>query len=482
VATSATLPPRGATRAPFALPRDPASLGSTEAPSSPLAFWMFIVVNAVLLIRPAEIVPSLQGLELYFYTIAFCGVLAAGDVLRYFSGRSLDTQPITLCVAGLFIAVLVPHLITFNVVEGWKTGFHFFKQGVYFILLVSLVNTPGRLRTFVRCLLVICAVTVVVAVLDYHDLVKVQNLQTAHETERSNWGDYTELERLQFTGILNDPNEVCVWLATLLPLALWCLLSDRDFLRRALWLALVLLFGYGIFLTRSRGGFLAMVAGLGVTVWLRYGREKAAMLAAIGLPLLLVLFAGRQTSLDATGGTGQTRVQLWSDWLDRFRDSPLVGEGMTFKEDLPPEAIKELRAAGMFMDHVAHNSYLQAFADVGFGGGSLFLGACGVALWSIWRVGRHRAEGLDPTARGVQPFLFGATTAYCAGMMTLSLWTVTPTYIVLALAAAYPHLARGRPALPPVRFDVNLLGRFAVAGVAFLAMIYLVVRLFVNWG
>jgi hypothetical protein len=105
-----------------------------------------------------------------------------------------------------------------------------------------------------------------------------------------------------------------------------------------------------------------------------------------------------------------------------------------------------------------------------------------VALWSIWRIGRYRYPPSDPTTRALQPFLLGATAAYCVGMLTLSLWVVTPTYIVLALAAVYPRVCRSIPPQLPIRFDVNLLFRFAMAGIVYLVAIYVFVRLFVNWG
>ncbi len=435
----------------------------------------------MLLIRPAEIVPELQGIELYFYVIVACSLLAAGDVLKYMIGTRPDTQPITLCVLALCVIVALPHLLALELDEAWKTGFLYFKNVVYFLLFVSIVNTPGRLRTFVCCLLVIAAVVVGVAVLDYHHLIALPTLKTVTDTEVNKWGDVATFERLQFSGLFKDPNDLCVWLAALVPLALYNLLQDRDVFRRALGLGVLLLFGYGIYLTRSRGGFLAMVTGLGVLVGARYSWRRAGLVAAVGLPLLLVLFAGRQTSLDATTGTGQTRVQIWSDWLHTFRANPLLGAGVDVR-NVDPALAKDGHAVVNVMGHAAHNSYLQAFADVGFFGGCLFLGAFGVALWSIWRIGRTRTVPYDPDARVMQPFVLGATAAYCVGMLTLSLWIVAPTYIVLGLAASYPRVYRSEPPLPPIRLDTNLLGRFVLAGICFLTAMYVFVRLFVNWG
>src|SRR5207245_1584415 len=115
-------------------------------------------------------------------------------------------------------------------------------------------------------------------------------------------------------------------------------------------------------LTRSRGGFLAMLAGLGVTVGMRYGRQRAALVAAVGLPLLLVLFAGRQTDLNTGSGTGQTRIQIWSDWLDKFKGDPLLGVGVDVR-DVDSALAKDGHKVVARMGHAAHNSFLQAFAD-----------------------------------------------------------------------------------------------------------------------
>src|SRR5438034_6749318 len=98
-----------------------------------MAFFLFILVNATLFIRPAEIVPALLGWEIYFYVIIACLIAAAPDVLRYLMGQSLERQPITLCVFGLFVAILVPALLAGDFAEAWRTGFHFAKIIVYYL-------------------------------------------------------------------------------------------------------------------------------------------------------------------------------------------------------------------------------------------------------------------------------------------------------------------------------------------------------------
>src|SRR5207248_1855272 len=108
------------------------------------------------------------------------------------------------------------------------------------------------------------------------------------------------------------------------------------------WIALILVFGYALMLTHSRGGFLALLAGLVAFLQMRFGGAKTLGLGVLCIPLLLVVFAGRMTSISAGEGTGQSRIQLWSDGLMFFQQAPLFGIGM--------EAYHNVSF------HVAHNS------------------------------------------------------------------------------------------------------------------------------
>src|SRR5688572_30219755 len=114
-----------------------------------MAFILFILVNATLFIRPAEIVPALLGWEIYFYVILACLVVSTPEVMRYLTAQSLDRQPITLCVFALLFVILLAPMLAGDVGEAWRTGFTFAKVIVYYLLFVSLVTTPERLRMLV---------------------------------------------------------------------------------------------------------------------------------------------------------------------------------------------------------------------------------------------------------------------------------------------------------------------------------------------
>ena len=298
-----------------------------------MAFFLFILVNAALFIRPGEIVPALLGWEIYFYVILACLLAAAPDVLRTLVGQRLDAQPITLCVFGLLIAVLVPASWQETSPRHGAPAFYFAKVMVYYLLFISLVTTPTRLRILLISILVFCGVVTTLAVLRYHDVIHLTTIQALNDSASGDYGATITIQRLQGTGIFQDPNELCVLLSAMLPLCLYFLIASRNIFGKIACAALVPLFGYAVHLTQSRGGFIAFVGGLAALSWIRLGWRKTVILGVVAFPLLFFVFAGRQTEISTSTGTAQSRVELWRDWLMTFRENMLFGQGMTLAKD-----------------------------------------------------------------------------------------------------------------------------------------------------
>ena len=439
-----------------------------------MAFFLFLLVNVALFIRPAEIVPALLGWEIYFYVILACMAAAAPDVLRYLTGPSLDAQPITLTVFGLLIAILIPSLMVGDLAEAWRTGFLFVKIIAYYLLFVSLVTTPARLRALLICILSCCGAITTLAVLRYHDVIKLDTVKSLADSAVGKNGEAIIIQRLQGTGIFHDPNELCVLLAAMVPIGMYFLFTSRQLILRVLSAAMLPLFGYAIYLTHSRGGFIAFASGLGALSWARFGWKKTALLGTFGLPFLLVLFGGRQTEISTSTGTARTRVELWREWLTTFRENPIFGKGMTLAKE---EEVKA-RRPDEELRHAAHNSYLQCFADLGMFGGCLFVGAFVAAVWSIIRIHPRENLLLNLDLTVVQPYVLACVAAYAIGMMTLTISYIVPTYMMLAISVAYTRMATRSSLAPPrpLRFDHHLMGCYLAAGVGMLASIYVFVR------
>jgi len=197
---------------------------------------------------------------------------------------------------------------------------------------------------------------------------------------------------------------------------------------------------------------------------------------ALVLPLLFLGFAGRQTSISLSSGTGNSRIGLWSDWMDEFRAHPVIG--------ISPKVISEVvdtKAPGATVKHCAHNSYLQAFADIGFFGGLTFLGAVIFAFYTLHQYGFQKTTILDSELERFHPCLVAALAVYMMGMMSLMLNYVIPTFFMLALPIAFYGMT---PCYPPVlrpRLSAETLIKLAIGGVVYLAMTYAAIRLFRNY-
>ncbi len=447
-----------------------------------MSFFLFLLINATLFIRPAEVVPALLGLKIYEALTFACLLAGASEIFAYFSGRSVTTQPVTLCVFGLMLVVPLSHLSHMKLDKAWEDGFEFFKVLVYYILLVSIVNTPARLRQFLYWTAGCCTVMTLLALLRYHDLIEIhlppppptpgKSAEKVKEETQSfvketvwdpnHWKE-VEIRRLQGTGIFRDPNDVC--LAVVIAVCLWLygLNDPRIGGVKFLMIPALMMLGVVLYSTHSRGGFLGLCAGLMILFNARFGWRKSLLIGAAVFPVLVVLFAGRMTNIDTKSGTGQTRIQLLSDWLDVFRSSPVLGVGLNANEEVG-------------ISHVAHNAYLQAYADLGIVGGTLFVGAFYFAVLTLLRAGS--APAASEEMERLRPYLLALVAGSALCMMTLSLTYLIPTYMILGLATVYAGVGLKPTPAPLLRCDLGFVQRLAVAGIGGLAAIYLFMRVF----
>ena len=131
-------------------------------------YFLFLLLNATLFLRPTDVIPSLSNLPIYNAVILVCLAVSLGQVMRQLSTRSLVEQPISACVAGLLIAVLLSHLSHGNFRWALSTGTEFGKVVLYYALLVGVLSSSRRLIRFLDWLCVFTAIMSVLAILEYN--------------------------------------------------------------------------------------------------------------------------------------------------------------------------------------------------------------------------------------------------------------------------------------------------------------------------
>lgn len=432
-------------------------------------FFLFLLVNAALFIRPSELVSGLAPWPIYEILILTGIVVAFPKVQRQLSVQAIVARPITACVVGLLVAVVMSHLSHLFFWGARMSGIEFLKVLLYYLLLVGVIDSVARLRKFLYALAAFTLVLCTLAVLQHHGFVDIiSSADRADAVVNSATGERIEITRICSTGIFNDPNDLAMILVVGMAISAYGL-SDRRFGTLAiLWAAPIALFGYAFGLTHSRGGMMALLAGSLAFAAAKYGWRRGIAVGVVFVPLLFIVFAGRQTDFSEglDDGTGMQRIQFWAMGLALFRQNPLFGTGSgTFSD---------------YVGHVAHNSYVNTFTDLGFFGGSLFLGAFLTAVTGLWQIGRQ--PELPSELRRMQPYLLAIVVGYGAAMLTLSREGVVPTYMILGLAAVGLRLAEwyGLPVVP--RFNAQLVKRVVLASASFIAGTYIFIRVFAHWG
>jgi putative inorganic carbon (hco3(-)) transporter len=447
----------------------PQSPGTPKPAVGPLGWWLFIVLNATLFLRPAEIVSSLDNWPIYQCIILVCLVVCLPQILRRLTSQSLAKNPITVCVIGLLFAVVLSHLSHVNTYDARIEGLEFAKVVLYFLLLVTVVDTTARLRSFMIWIGVFTLALTILALLQYHGVIHIPALAEYYEIQANeldaDTGQDTILIRLCGSGIFGNPNDMSRILAVGMAICIYCATDRRFRMFRWFWLMPFLLLGYALQLTYSRGGLLACLATLTTLFWARYGTRKTLLAGVVAVPLIAIAFAGRQMDLTTDTGTGQQRIQIWSEGFVLFMHSPVFGIGVNrYREEV---------------GYVAHNSFVHCFTEMGFLGGVLFTGAWYLALrvphWSR----RGVMERLDPQLRALCPYVLAIVAGAIVGMLSSTRSYTLTTYLVLGLAACCISLAA--PVVPAMRVNGRLAARLTAVGAAVLVMLYAYVRLSVHW-
>jgi O-antigen ligase len=436
-----------------------------------MAFALLILVNAVLIIRPTELVPGWEEYQIYNAVILAALVASAQGLLRE-TQRILDGRsPAGACVFGLLVAVFLSHASRGAVAEAITGAVMFLKIVLYYLLVVANVRTAARLRAFIAWVCALMSVQAGLAVLQYMEYIDFEALRPF---EQNIW-DYSTGEligrtpRLCGAGIFNDPNDLCVLLVIGALLALCLLTRPGAGPGRFLWAAPLAVFAWGVPFTQSRGGLLALVAGLGALLVVRIGARRGLLLTALALPVLAVGLGGRMTNIavDDKNDTSNARMQHWSDGLLAVRRSPVFGLGQGTYES--------------FAGHVAHNSYVEGYVELGLFGGTLFTGAFAYAAWALVRVGPRLNGPKAREFRHLRCYLLAILAALLMGLVSLSRNYSLPTYLFLGLVTAYLHLVEPHAprAVPPL--TQKLAVRAGALSVAFFLAMNVGTALLVQW-
>ncbi|MGZ0162608.1 MAG: O-antigen ligase family protein [Planctomycetales bacterium] len=395
---------------------------------SGLAFTLFCLTTATMILRPGEMVTALAPIPFYEVLILSTLALAHQGVLQHFKIESLKRQPVALCLVGVFIAIPISHLTHAYLGGTIESTIEFTKGAMLFVLLVVVVDRWSRFERLAQVVAVCASFVVFLCVIDYLGVVDFPFIKHAEENygQRAD-GHNLRIARMNGTGIFSDPNDISLLIVATAVICFSFLTDRTRAATRFAWAVPIVVLVTGLACTRSRGGMLAACAAIGIMLMFRYGKKVAIGLGGLGL-LALPIVAGRQANIDLSEGTGHDRLLLWRDGLAALRSKDLFfGTGQGSYEDI----------AGL----VAHNSYIHAFVELGLFGGTFFFGMFFFSALALFRLNTPDWQILNPKQARFLPYMAAIGAGYAVGLLSLSRCYTVSTLLILALAAAFLNLA-----------------------------------------
>jgi O-antigen ligase len=348
-----------------------------------LAFGGLLCFTALLYVRPSDLLmPAVMS------NVPFAKVAILIAILSYVAMKAANREAFTIwpievrmIVLLCLIGVALTPVATLPKASVELLLNQFLKVVCIFILLVNLIDSPRRLHSMLR-LLVICG-TVLAALTVRKYLVGEMEIQDG--------------ERITgYVGVFADPNDIAASFNIFWPIGFALALKSRGLARAAFMLCVVLLI-FGVIVTFSRGGFLGLIGGGGLLLWNL--RRHHRLLTASALALALAgLLAALQTNYGARLSTifqpqedetasAQVRLKLLNHGIMVALNHLVIGVGIgNFTE----HSLRDMKA---------HNSYVEVAAELGLAGLLVYLLLILAPMVPLRRIMARTANGRDP-ARG----------------------------------------------------------------------------------
>jgi hypothetical protein len=433
-----------------------------------LLFALFVLLSFVLLVRPEELFGNFAGGRLYFVVMCCSLPFAAGRIIDRLA--RLREDPVSCCVLAFYVFTVASCILPLGVTLTTEVATEFGKVIIAYFVGLAALSTPRAYLNYLVVLPILIAGIAGIGLLSYHGYIDNPAIPQVVQRDIDAEGNTIEYPRLCSGGVFNDPNDLCLVLAVGLALCAYHLVERANKLAMLLSAVLIPLFIYCLVLTQSRGGLLAVGAMLGSLFISRFGTKKAVPLTVLALGGLLALASGRQASISSGAGTGQSRIQHWTEALELWESSPILGIGFGGCAD----------EIGL----VAHSSYVHAFVETGVLGGTAFVGIFFVVLLGLARtphIDDEETTHYEIEANHSRPFVIAALAGYCMGMYTLSRNFVIPTYLMAALGNACLWITHPPFERTWFRMDSAMLRRILLAGAATLLFLKVFVKLLVSY-
>jgi|GEM_PF-1084530 len=325
--------------------------------------------SIVLFLRPGEMIhPAFEKLMLGKLTALAC--LGFWFIHFIFLNRRHITRDI---LAKLMLALTASIVICSikSTVPGHSQQYLnevWLKLVILFFAISHLLIKPRALSIYVATLM---------------GLTVILGLMGLHKGLTATPDQLVEGNRVGLGSLFGDPNDY----AQMLLACGFSYFLNSILLAPKKWLKVVLIVGMlsvvsGVFMARSRGGFLGFAAS---SMLIMRSRMSPVVLMGAGgvmggLGMVFMMVADRATASSADGGideSAQGRLDAWKAAIRMFLKNPLFGVGY---ECYPYNYLSYVTNPVDWKPKAVHSSWLKVIAELGMSGMFFFFGMIGVSL------------------------------------------------------------------------------------------------------
>jgi putative inorganic carbon (hco3(-)) transporter len=413
-----------------------------------MLYALTVLYMILIYVRPAEIVSS-------WATIPFVQIVAGiAALVGLFSmsakPRSVWNLPQDKFLLGFWLVITVSNVLywVWSVYYSWMA----FLPTVfcYFLLRMS-VRRQSQLVGILYLLVILNVFLAVNGIVQYHTGVGFGNVAM-------------QLNRIYGTGIFSDPNDLGMTFVMVSPLA-FALAGDRDaaFLGRLGCIAAIGTIMLALFYANSRGALIGLGAALITYSFLSYRKLNAAIVTAVLVVLMVVASPSRAAQIGYGDESAQGRIRSWAEGWSLLKSHPVLGVGFgRFPE---------------FNGLVAHNSFVETFAELGLVGAFCF---AGMVYWYF-----KGLRGLNltvPRTRRLRAALISSGVGVFVCEWFLSREYVVVMYVLLALGASAQSLELDGEHVAATRSSLRDFMNIGFLTLGFLVAIYFFVRTMAVWS
>lgn len=417
-----------------------------------MSFFTFILYLFCTFIRPQDWVPGFYGMRLINgLAIATIMFLTFEKLL----GRDVGLVKVSQngLMVGLFGCVLMSQIVH-TYFAGLISSFSRFS--INFILFFLLLNTINSTRKFK---ITIWFIFLLIVSLVFQGIYQKQfgyGWAGQGMTIGSKGGDDW---RINWIGIFNDPNDLALTFVMGIGIIITFLFGKSSFMQKIVGFPAVGLLIYGIYLTNSRGGMLALMTAV-FFYFIRRSR-RFVLGAIVGSIFVFGLFTfgpSRMTMLSSSEDSAYGRIELWYEGIMMMKSNPFFGIGYNMFTDSLPQT--------------AHNSFVLAGAELGFIGLFFFVGLIYVSFRQLSII-----QQFDEEWKNYACSLQSALVGFCAAAYFLSRTYIILPYLLFALSGALFFIASQKNEKIKYKFTGKEMRRTALISFGIILITYGIVRI-----